>query len=345
MYKRSLIFTALALGIMCKCAPVLANDEPNDSHLGAGIHDVTDPELADMRGRYVVGDNTVVYFGVEMITTFQSNSGQTLQGTLTVGMNFSKNGNSPQVTFVPTVTITTPDAPLPTAATIQSNVSRSIQSGGVANVGGFVQSVQIAGDNNAAANVTSLNIQNGGSAPNTSTTSNSSTTSSSSNDPSTPSVASVTSTGSMANTNSSTNTTSPDSGGSGTSNNTSNNTTGNTNNLASANTNSNNNTTPGSTTNTGAAIPAGRTATVGGSSVSSTYSNNSAEVTASVDGQGMASQFMHPGSLGQEIQLATDNAVVTNQMIVNLVTQQLSGTEQLAHTLAQSMNLSHLNGH
>jgi predicted double-glycine peptidase len=67
MYKRSLIFTALALGIMCRCAPVLANDEPNDSHLGAGIHDVTDPELADMRGRYVVGDNAVVYFGVEMI--------------------------------------------------------------------------------------------------------------------------------------------------------------------------------------------------------------------------------------------------------------------------------------
>jgi hypothetical protein len=82
--------------------------------------------------------------------------------------------------------------------------------------------------------------------------------------------------------------------------------------------------------------PTGRTASVGGSSVSSTYSNNSAEVTASVDGQGTASQWMHPGSLGQTIQLATDNAVVTNQMIVNLVTQQLSGTEQLAHTLAQS---------
>jgi hypothetical protein len=336
-YKRSLIFTALALGIMCRCVPALANDESNDSHLGSGIHDVTDPELADMRGRYVVGDNTVVYFGVEMITTFQTNTGQTLQGTLTIGMNFSKNGNTPQVTFVPTVTITTPDAPLPTASTVQSNVSRSIQSGGLANVGGFIQSVQIAGDNNAAANVTSLNIQNGGSSPNTSTTSNSSTTSSSSNDSPTPSVASVTSTGPMANTNSSTSTTSPENSGN------SNNTTGNTNNVASANTNSN--TTPGSTTNMGTATPTGRSVTVGGSTVSSTYSNNSTDVTATVDGQGTASQFMHPGSLGQEIQLATDNAVVTNQMIVNLVTQQMSSTEQLAHTLAQSLNLSHLNGH
>jgi len=346
MYKRSLLFTALALGLMCRCVPALANDESNDSHLGSGIHDVTDPELATMRGRYVIGDDTVVYFGVEMITTFETNTGQTLQGTLTVGMNFSKNPNSPQVTFVPTVTITTPDSPLPTASTVQSNVSRSVQSGGLANVGGFIQSVQIAGDNNAAANVTSLNIQNGGSAPNNSTSSNNSTTitptgsansadanntaSSYSNESPSSSSAGITTSGPMGSTNSSTSSNSPGNGG-------------NTNNLAS--TNNSNNTTPGSTTNTGVATSNGRTATVGGSTVSSTYSNNSAEITASVDGQGMASQFMHPGSLGQEIQLATDDSVVTNQMIVNLVTQQLGATEQLAHTLAQSMNLSHLNGH
>jgi hypothetical protein len=345
MYKRSLMFTALALGIMCRCAPALANDDPNDGHLGSGIHDVTDPELADMRGRYVVGNNTVVYFGVEMITTMQTNTGQTLQGTLTVGMNFSKNPNAPQVTFVPTVTITTPDSPLPTASTIQSNVSHSVQSGGIANVGGFIQSVQIAGDNNAAANVTRLNIQSGGSDPDVSTASNESTTitptssntnstnSSNANGSSTSSVASVVTTGSMANTNSSTSTTSPDTG----------NGSSNTNNGSSGNNSSN--TTPGWTTNSGVATSTGRTATVGGSSVSSTYSNNGADVTATVDGQGSASQFMHPGSLGQEIQLATDNAVVTNQMIVNLVTQQMSGTEQLAHTLAQSLNLSHFTGH
>jgi hypothetical protein len=324
MYKRSLLFTALALGLLCRCVPALANDDPNDSHLGSGIHDVTDPELATMRGRYVAGNDAVVYFGVEMITTFQSSTGQTLQGTLTIGMNFAKNQNSPQVTFVPTVTITTPDAPLPTASTVQPNVSRSIQSGGIANVGGFIQSVQIAGDNNAAANVTSLTIQNGSGAPNTSTTSNNSTTSSSSTGSGTSSSAGITSTGSMASTNSSTSTTSPGDTGNGT--------TGGADGIA-------------STTNTGTATSTGRTATVGGSTVSSTYSNNSAEVTTSIDGQGTASQFMHPGSLGQEIQLATDNAVVTNQMIVNLVTQQMSSTEQLAHTLAQSLNLSHFTGH
>ncbi|QRN54218.1 hypothetical protein [Dyella caseinilytica] len=314
---------AVALILGGRCASVLANDT-NDGHLGAGIHDVTDPELATMRGRFTVGDNSVVWFGVEMVSTFQTNSGQTVQGTMTLGMNFSKNPNNPQVTFVPTVTITTPDAPLPTAATVQSTVSRSIQSGAIASVGGLVQAVQIAGDNNATANVTSLNIQSGGSASNGSTTSNTST--SSTNSSSSASTASVAANGPMTNVNSSTTTVTPSNDNS-------------TNTTASANTS------PGSNTNTGYNTSNGRTATVGNASASSTYSNDNAEVTTSVAGEGSTSQWIHAGSLGQTIALTTDNAVVTNQMIVSLVTQQLGSTAQLAHSLAQSLNLSHLNGH
>lgn len=330
MYKHSLIFVAIALVMSCRCASALANDT-NANRLGAGIHDVTDEELSTMRGRYTVGDNTVVWFGVEMISTFETRTGQVVQGTMTLGMNFSKNPNSPQVTFVPTVTITTPNAPLPAASTVQSLVSRSVQSGGIANVGGLVQSVQVAGDNNATANVTSLNIQSGGNAPSTSTTSSTSTTTTPSNAPSSTSAstASINTSGPMANTSSSTTNITPTSDGNTT--------------ASTGNTPANN--TSGSTTNTGTNIPTGRSATSGGASVSSTYSNNSAEITTTVAGQGSASQWIHAGSLGQTIALTTDNAIVTNQMIVNLVTQQMGSTAQLAHTLAQSINLNHLNGH
>lgn len=320
MYKRSLIFAAVALVLGGRCACVLA-DDTTSSHLGAGIHDVTDPELATMRGRYTVGDNTVVWFGVQMISTFQTNAGQTIQGTMTLGMNFSKNPNNPQVSFVPTVTITTPNAPLPTASTVQSMVSRSVQSGGLANVGGLVQSVQVAGDNNAVGNLTSLNIQSGGSAPNVSTSGNSSTSIGSSSSPA--STASISANGSMANVNSSTTIITPGSGS----------------NTASTNT------MPGSTTNNGIGTSNGRTATVGNASVSSTYSDDNADVTTSVAGEGSASQWIRNGSLGQTIALTTDNAIVTNQMIVNLVTQQLGSAAQLSHTLAQSLNLSRVNSH
>lgn len=331
MYKHSLIFVAIALVMSCRCASALANDT-NANRLGAGIHDVTDEELSTMRGRYTVGDNTVVWFGVEMISTFETRTGQVVQGTMTLGMNFSKNPNSPQVTFVPTVTITTPNAPLPTASTVQSMVSRSVQSGGIANVGGLVQSVQVAGDNNATANVTSLNIQSGGSAPSTSTTSTTSTTTTTpSNVPSSTSAstASVSTSGPVANTSSSTTNITPAANSNTT--------------ASTGNTTPNN--VPGTTTTTGTNIPTGRSATVGGSTVSSTYSNNSAEITTTIAGQGSASQWIHSGSLGQTIALTTDNAIVTNQMIVSLVTQQMGSTEQLAHTLAQSINLNHINGH
>ncbi|MBE1160404.1 hypothetical protein [Dyella acidiphila] len=321
MYKRSSIFIAVALVLGGKCACALANDDTS-SHLGAGIHDVTDQELAGMRGRFTVGDNTVVWFGVQMVSTFQTNTGQVVQGTMNLGLNFSKNPNNPQVSFVPTVTITTPNAPLPTAASVQSTISRSVQSGGIANVGGLVQSVQIAGDNNATANVTQMNIQSGG-APNVSTTGNTSSWVGPVGSGSSMANAGVSYNGLMANTNSSTTVITPTDGGDSTA----------------------TNTPSGSTTNNGTSTSNGRTANVGNASVSSTYSNDSAEVTTSVAGEGSASQWIHAGSLGQTIALTTDNAIVTNQMIVNLVTQQLGSTAQLAHTLSQSLNLSHLNGH
>jgi hypothetical protein len=332
MYKRSLIFTALALAMACKCAPSLANELPTsdttDQHVAPGIHEVDDDELANMRGRYTVGDNTVVYFGVEMVSTWHTDTGQVLQSAVTVEMNFGKNHNQPQVTFVPTVTITTTDAPLPTS-TIPSTINRSVQSGGIANVGGLTQSVQLAGDGNAASNVTSLNIQNENSTPSSNNGNNTSTTSPDISPSSSGASVAVTS----PTTNTSSSTTSPASGNSGSSNN-----------VASTNTSSS--TTPSTTTTTGASTSTGRTATVGNATASATYSNNSAEVSLSITGQGNVSQWIHAGSLGQTIALTTDNQVVTNQMIVSLVTQSIaSTTSQVAHSLAQSMNFSHTTGH
>jgi hypothetical protein len=301
MYKRSLIFTAVALAMACRCMPALANEMPTkdttDQHIAPGLSEVGDDELADMRGRYTVGDNTVVYFGVQMISTWQTNTGQTLQSAVNLGMNFSKNPNQPQVTFVPTVTITTADAPLPTSTT-PSTISRSIQTGGIANVGGLTQSVQLAGDRNAVGNITSLNIQNIGSG------------SSGNGTPSSNGSAFLdSSTGSPSTDNDGTASTS-------------------------------------FTTNNGVSTADGRTATVGNATASSTYANNAADVDLSITGQGNVSQWIHSGSLGQTIALTTDNQVVTNQMIVSLVTQSVtSTTSQIARNLTQSMNLSRTIGH
>ncbi|PWK86620.1 hypothetical protein [Fulvimonas soli] len=135
-----------------------------------GIEEIDDGELATMRGRYTVDDHTVAWFGVSMISTWQTPSGQTVSGALTLAMDFS--GARPKVSFQPTVTITAANAPLPdTASAAGSGLAaaqqpaRRIDSSGLANAGGVVQSVQVAGDGNRASNLASLSVRDGGNVP------------------------------------------------------------------------------------------------------------------------------------------------------------------------------------
>lgn len=118
-----------------------------------GLHEIPDGELDLMRGRYIVGDNKVLWFGVSMITTWQTQGGQTVQGALKIGMDL-RNG-APTISFTPNVSIGLADAEAaPTGA-------RSIDSAGLHNASGLVQSVQVAGDGNVAGNATSLIVRNG----------------------------------------------------------------------------------------------------------------------------------------------------------------------------------------
>lgn len=122
---------------------------------GKGLQEIPDPELSLMRGRYTVGGNAVAWFGVTMISNWQTSTGQNLQGTLTLGMDFTK-GNTPKVSFTPSVNITAANAPLP------DTHGRSVDASGLQNVAGLVQSVQVAGDGNRANNALQLNVRDGG---------------------------------------------------------------------------------------------------------------------------------------------------------------------------------------
>jgi len=130
----------------------------NENRPGKGLHEIPDPELNLMRGRYTVGGNEVAWFGVTMISTWQAANGQTLQGALNVAMDF-RNGKTPKVSFTPSVNVTAANAPLPDVS------GRSIDGSGLNNVSGLSQSVQIAGDGNRASNVLHLNVRNDGVVP------------------------------------------------------------------------------------------------------------------------------------------------------------------------------------
>lgn len=143
---------------------------------GSGISEISDDELSTMRGRYTVGDNTVAWFGVSMISTWQTATGQVLESTMKVAMDFSHGGGTPKVTFTPTVSITRADAPDPAPAPAplasapaptpaRPEPQRSVDASGLQNVSGLVQSVQVAGDANAATNSTQLTVRDGAAPP------------------------------------------------------------------------------------------------------------------------------------------------------------------------------------
>lgn len=159
--KRTQIYllttTALVLGHWG--APALANDVTQ----AADMQEVSDEELGDMRGRYVVSENTVAWFGVKIISTWQADSGQMLQSALTLNMDFSVSNIHPTISFEPSVTITQIGDPLPTTHGAIAG-SRSVDSSGLANVSGIRQSVQVAGDGNHASNVTKLTVSDEGAA-------------------------------------------------------------------------------------------------------------------------------------------------------------------------------------
>ena len=118
-----------------------------------GLREIPDAELGAMRGRYIVGDDRVAWFGVTMVSDWATTSGQRLQGALTLG--FDLRGARPDVSFQPSVTIT--DGALPAVAAGTGQIDAS----GLANVGGLVQAVQVAGDGNTARNGLSLRIRDG----------------------------------------------------------------------------------------------------------------------------------------------------------------------------------------
>lgn len=160
---RFYLLSAMALALSHWGTAAMASAAPSSS----GLDEIPDEELATMRGRYTINDTTVAWFGVKMISTWKTPSEQLLQSILTLNMDFTQ--STPKITFQPSVTITSANAPLPLPAV--NTISRSVTGAGLANVNGVVQSTQVAGDGNLASNVTSLTVHDGGSAPSTNTTS------------------------------------------------------------------------------------------------------------------------------------------------------------------------------
>lgn len=122
---------------------------PN-THIFNNAVELSDEVLAGMRGRFV-SSGTILYFGVDMVTQWLTADGSLQSSAINLSVDKEYR---PTITFV---TQTTPSSSGATAATATGAGNVTI-SGGLDNVSGIAQSIQIGGDSNTIRNGITMDI-------------------------------------------------------------------------------------------------------------------------------------------------------------------------------------------
>ncbi|HEX5464274.1 MAG TPA: hypothetical protein VFW88_06120 [Burkholderiales bacterium] len=146
--------TVLAFGIAAGGAPQAFALEPGRPELAVFAHapEIPDSALSQMRGRFIA-QGQIVSFGISMVSQWITPLGQTLTAGATMGVELTH--NQPVVSFQPNLNITqSAAAGLPS----QNAASYVDAGGGIRNVSGVAQGIQVAGDSNSITNNTSISV-------------------------------------------------------------------------------------------------------------------------------------------------------------------------------------------
>ncbi len=115
---------------------------------------VPDQTLAHMRGRFVDG-MSIVMFGVNMISKWTTPLGQELTAGVKMGVDLSR--SQPQVGFTSNLNIDNSHYQAGSGTSGQ----QSVQAGGIGNVSGVAQGIQVAGNSNSIGNNTKISVTTG----------------------------------------------------------------------------------------------------------------------------------------------------------------------------------------
>lgn len=123
---------------------------------GAGGHldrksyivSLTDPELSVLRGKFLPNNQQVVFFGVEMVSQWQT-AGGTMNAGMTLGIDRSQ--GRPSVSFQPMVTIMGTPTQVAANGVVQDSSAQDTR--------GVRQQIQVAGNDNHATNQFQVAVQ------------------------------------------------------------------------------------------------------------------------------------------------------------------------------------------
>jgi len=122
--------------------------------LSNSMVELSDETLSDMRGKFISASQ-VGYFGVEMVTHWQTSTGEIVIATANLGVNFT--GSEPQIGFVPSITVQQNGGGASSTST--QNTSVATGGAGLDNVTGVVQNIQVAGVSNGITNTIGLMVE------------------------------------------------------------------------------------------------------------------------------------------------------------------------------------------
>lgn len=140
--------TLLILASVLTFSQMASAAVPQEFDVFNGMQEVSDSDLDHMRGKFA-SNNQVMYFGVEMISQWQTTAGELITAGANLNIDF-RGVVTPTVQYVPTVTIVQQGQGVP--ATVSDNTGGVSGGAGLSNVSGVSQSIQVAGQSNSIIN-------------------------------------------------------------------------------------------------------------------------------------------------------------------------------------------------
>jgi hypothetical protein len=142
-------------GVLLIASPIANAALPSDMTVFSQAQELPDEALSHMRGKFVA-QGKIMSFGIEMVTQWQSSIGEVIRATGDLRIDLS---GQPNVSFIPSITVQQNGS----SGSIPTTQGTSIAggAGGLENVTGVVQNIQVAGRFNGIENNIVLNVRRG----------------------------------------------------------------------------------------------------------------------------------------------------------------------------------------
>jgi hypothetical protein len=151
---------SLAMAVLLAFSPIAHASLPDGIEVFGNMPEVSDSNLGQMRGKFASNDQ-VLYFGVEMVSQWLTPTGNLVTAGANLNVDFRGNLNSPIVQYIPTVSMVQQG----TSTSQTGGVNAVSGGGGLSNVQGVSQSIQVAGQSNSIHNGMDIQVDATSSAP------------------------------------------------------------------------------------------------------------------------------------------------------------------------------------